>query len=372
MIEDRQLLTYNLSLFAKDGPGGEKTEDATPKKADDARKEGQVAKSRDLAGGISLLALFLCMKYAIGFVGEKFLEIFPLYYKTISRYVTEGMNSTSASGLINDVIIKSVIIMAPFFAVGVAVAFFSEKIQIRWKVTTKPMQPKFSKMNPINGFKKLFSKETIMEFVKSLMKMGVIAYLAYSTIINYKDSLYSFYEISLNQSLALMFDIVINLGIKISIAMIVIGIIDFIFQKWKFRQDIKMSKQEVKDEYKNSEGDPTVKGQQKQRMRQAAQRRMMQSVPEADVVITNPTHFAVALKYEQNSGQAPIVIAKGSDFLAGKIKEIARDNNVEIVENKSLARMLYYNVDIGNEIPGELYQAVAEVLAYVYRIKNKI
>ena len=152
----------------------------------------------------------------------------------------------------------------------------------------------------------------------------------------------------------------------------VIALADYMVKKFKQKKDLRMSKQEVKDEYKNQEGDPKIKAQQKQRMMQASRRRMMQSIPDADVVITNPTHYAVVLKYDNTTGQAPVVVAKGADYLAQKIKEIAKENNVEIVENKPLARMLYSNVDVGNEIPAELYQSVAEVLAYVYRIKNKV
>ena len=167
--------------------------------------------------------------------------------------------------------------------------------------------------------------------------------------------------------------IVINTGVKISIVYLLIGFADYIYQKHKFKEDMKMTKQEVKDEYKQSEGDPHVKGQIKQKMREASRRRMMQELPQADVVITNPTHLAVAVKYDrENSKAAPIVIAKGADYLAGKIKEVAREHDIEIVENKPLARMLYYNVEIGMEIPPELYQMVAEVLAYVYRLKGKV
>ena len=167
-----------------------------------------------------------------------------------------------------------------------------------------------------------------------------------------------------------MGNIIIEFGIEISIIFIVIGIVDYIFQKWKFGEDMKMTKQEVKDEYKNTEGNPEIKGRIRQKMREASQRRMMQDVPKADVVITNPTHFAVAIKYDAEVSKAPIVVAKGEDYLAQKIKEVAREHNVEIVENKPLARMLYHNVDIGAEIPPELYQAVAEVLAMVYHMKN--
>ena len=161
-----------------------------------------------------------------------------------------------------------------------------------------------------------------------------------------------------------------NIRIQL-IAVLIIGLADYIYQKYKFNQDMKMTKQEVKDEFKNTEGNPEIKAQIRRKMRQASQRRMMQSVPEADVVITNPTHFAVAIKYEPGVSRAPVVLAKGEDYLAQKIKDAARENDIEIVENKPLARALYYNVDIGSEIPPELYQAVAEVLAFVYKVKNK-
>ena len=183
---------------------------------------------------------------------------------------------------------------------------------------------------------------------------------------------YNFYNISLEAAIIRMGDVLLDVGITISVIYLIVGIADFIFEYVKFKNDMKMSKQELKDEWKDTEGNPEVKNQQKRRMNETSRRRMMQAVPEADVVITNPTHFAVALKYEQNSGKAPVVVAKGEDYLAQKIKETARENQVEIVENKPLARMLYYNVDLGSEIPQELYQAVAEVLAFVWKVKHKI
>jgi flagellar biosynthetic protein FlhB len=172
------------------------------------------------------------------------------------------------------------------------------------------------------------------------------------------------------QAIMLCGTVIINAGLKISLVYLVIGLADFIYQKYRFNEDMKMTKQEVKDEYKNTEGDPQIKGRQRRKMQEVSQKRMMQDVPKADVVITNPTHFAVALKYEAEVSSAPVVLAKGEDYLAQKIKEVARENKIEIVENKPLARMLYHNVDVGAEIPPELYQAVAEVLAAVYKAKN--
>jgi flagellar biosynthetic protein FlhB len=204
----------------------------------------------------------------------------------------------------------------------------------------------------------------------AIVKITVIALIAYFSIRKNANDLFILYEISLNQAIALVGNIILNTGLKISVVYLIVGLADYVYQKHKFSEDMKMTKQEVKDEYKNTEGDPQIKGQQRRKMQEASQRRMMQDVPKADVVITNPTHLAVALKYDANTGKAPVVLAKGEDYLAQKIKEKAKENNVEIVENKPLARMLYHNVEIGEEIPPELYQAVAEVLATVYRMKN--
>ena len=218
----------------------------------------------------------------------------------------------------------------------------------------------------------MFSIQALFEFVLSIFKVVLFTAVAYSVIKDYMGVFVTAYDLTIPDCLSVLFDMVVALGIKISIVYLIIALADWVFQKWKHKKDLRMTKQEVKDEYKNQEGDPKVKSQQRQRMQQASRRRMMQSVPEADVVITNPTHFAVALKYDNTVSMAPVVVAKGADYLAFKIRDLARENHVEIVENKPLARMLYANVEVGNEIPPELYQAVAEVLAYVYKLQNKV
>ena len=195
-------------------------------------------------------------------------------------------------------------------------------------------------------------------------------YVAYTSIKDHQNDLFILYDIPLGQAIALCGEVVIDAGLKISIVYLVVGIADYAYQKFRFNEEMKMTKQEVKDEYKNTEGNPEIKGRQRQRMREASRRRMMQDVPKADVVITNPTHLAVAIKYEPELNKAPIVLAKGEDYLAQKIRELAKENRIEIVENKPLARMLYANVDVGSEIPPELYQAVAEILAMVYNMKE--
>lgn len=273
--------------------------------------------------------------------------------------------------LMSDALIQILIVCVPFFAFGFVVTALISVIQVGWKVTGKPLQPKFDKFNPINGFKRIFSKDSIFELVKSILKIFVIVYVAYTSIRGHAQDIFILYEIPLMQAIMLCGTVIINAGLKISLVYLVIGLADFIYQKYRFNEDMKMTKQEVKDEFKNTEGNPEIKGRQRQRMREASRRRMMQDVPKADVVITNPTHFAVAIKYDAETSKAPVVLAKGEDYLAQKIKEAAREHHIEIVENKPLARMLYANVDIGQEIPPELYQAVAEILAMVYNMREK-
>ena len=295
-------------------------------------------------------------------------------YGRIPDFVRENavdVTEKSVAALMSDALIQILIVCVPFFAFGFVVTALISVIQVGWKVTGKPLQPKFDKFNPINGFKRIFSKDSIFELVKSILKIFVIVYVAYTSIRGHAQDIFILYEIPLMQAIMLCGTVIINAGLKISLVYLVIGLADFIYQKYRFNEDMKMTKQEIKDEFKNTEGNPEIKGRQRQRMREASRRRMMQDVPKADVVITNPTHFAVAIKYDAETSKAPIVLAKGEDYLAQKIKEAAREHHIEIVENKPLARMLYANVDIGQEIPPELYQAVAEILAMVYNMREK-
>lgn len=372
-MEEKRYLCYNLQYFAKDGPGGEKTEDPTGKHLDDARKDGQVCKSQELDYAVTLLAMFLTFKFGIGTIGTKLLENFQWIYNRIPDFI-ETENRITMQGfenLLNQVILRLLEIVLPIFLIGCLAGFLIQRVQIKWKVTSKPLKPKFNKLNPVSGMKKLFSKEKIFELVKSIAKILLIFFIVKGELQDKLGYLKLLYNVPLLEAISFMGVTTIDLGIKISLYYLVIGFADWLYQKHKFKEDMKMTKQEVKDEMKNSEGDPAIKGKQRQKMREASMRRMMGSVPTADVVITNPTHYAVALKYDAESGSAPILVAKGQDHLAAKIKEAAKENHVEIVENKPLARMIYHNVEIDEEIPPELYQAVAEILAYVYSLKNK-
>lgn len=366
-LKDRRF-AYNLQFF---GEGGDKTEKATPKKLDDARKEGRVARSSDLINGFMLLLMFFVLKLFGGIMANLFLDSFVKYYNKASDISMEVFDVKQAVNLSNEIVIDIVIASLPVLIGSFVVALVGNIVQVGWKVTSKPLKPKLDRLNPIGGFKRMFSQEKVVELIKSILKVLAIALVAYNEVKDRWKFILNLYDFEFMQAVLNIFDIVLDVGIKISVIFVIIGLADFGYQKWKHLHDLRMSKQEVKDEMKQSEGDPQIKGQIRQKMREGARRRMMQDLPKADVVITNPTHFAVAVKYDKETAEAPYVLAKGADYVAANIKEVAKQNNIEIVENKPLARMLYYNVEIGDQIPPELYQMVAEVLAYVYSVKNK-
>lgn len=367
----RGMYSMNLQFFADSGGGGEKTEDATTKRLQDARKEGQVARSQELITAAMLLALFLAIKLFVGFIGNRLLLTFYESYSYIGIYAADLATINIGGAIIQNAMVNILLMLLPVFVFAMVPAIAMNVFQVKWKVTGKPLQPKFNRMNPISGFKKIISKDKLFELIKSIAKIGIIFYLAYTTLKGEVDKLEILYELGLLQAVSLIGNLVIDMGIKISAFYFIMGLADYIYQKLKFKKDMKMSKQEVKDEYKQQEGDPQIKGRIKSKMREASMRRMMQSMPDADVVITNPTHFACAIRYDKEKAAAPVLTAKGADYLAQKIKEAAKEYNVPIVENKPLARMLYYNVDLDSEIPPELYQMTAEVLAYVYQLKNQ-
>ena len=366
-LENRRF-AYNLQFF---GEGGDTTEKATPKKLEDARKEGRVARSSDLINGLMLLLMFFVLRIFGNFMAKGFLESFVKYYNKTADISMEIFDVKQAVNLGNEIVFDIVIACLPVLIGSFLVAFVGNVVQIGWKVTTKPLKPKLDRLNPIGGLKRMFSQEKVVELIKSILKVLAIAIVAYNEVKDRWLFILNLYDFEFMQAIVNIFDIVLDVGVKISVLFVIIGIADFGYQKWKHLHDLRMSKQEVKDEMKQSEGDPQVKGRIRQKMREGARRRMMQELPKADVVITNPTHFAVAIKYDKEKAEAPYVLAKGADYVASTIKEAAKEHKIEIVENKPLARMLYYNVEIGEQIPPELYQMVAEVLAYVYSVKNK-
>ena len=372
--QEELLLSFNLQYFAKDGPGGEKTEPATAKKLNDIRKEGQVAKSKEIITAVSLMSVFIVLKVYVGTIGNNFINAFYRFYATFEIVIKDsgfGLQTEMATDIVSLGIKTIVKVIAPILIVGVIIAILGNMLQQSWMVTAKPLKPKASKINPLSGFKRIFSTRQLFELLKNIAMMVILAIVVWNTVKDKVYTLYTFYDVSLNSAIVETGNIIIDLGIRVSAVFLIIGFIDLIYQRQKFKNDNMMTKQEVKDEFKDAEGDPQVKGMIKRRMNEISRRRMMQALPEADVVITNPTHFAVALKYDPDSGKAPIVIAKGADYLAFQIKDKAKELNIEIVENKPLARILYHNIEIGEEIPPELYVAVAEILAMVMRTKNR-
>ena len=375
MNKEQWRMPLDLQWFAKDGEGGEKTEEPTGKKLNDARNDGKVAKSKELNNAVGLIILFIMLQMLMSSLGGGMLGMFDRFYGLIPDFIGQnpgGPSGRAVSQLLGEAMRGIISMVLPFFIVGVIAMVILDILQVKWKITTKPMQPKLSKFNPMNGIKRIFSKDSLIELLKSIAKIILIAVITYMSVQENLHNLLLLYDISLMRAVMLVGSIVLDTGLRISLAYLVLGFADLIYQKWKFHEEMKMTKQEVKDEYKNAEGDPQIKSKQRARMREASQRRMMQDVPKADVDITNPTHYAVALKYDAEEAQAPVVLAKGTDYLALQIKEKAKEADVEIVENKPLARMLYANVEIGEEIPPELYQTVAEILAAVYRLKNKL
>lgn len=369
------LLEYDLQFFAQEGPGGEKTEEPTGKKLDDARKEGQVAKSQEIASSFTLLALFIMLKAWLPTTAKQLGELFEGFYGRFDYFssLPSYVDATDAySDMISFALIRIAVIILPFLIMSFVVAFVSDIAQVKWKPTRKPLEPKLSKLNPINGVKRIFSLQKLVEVLKSVLKIAVMCGIIYNELADNIGAILILYDIPLMQGVISAGNLLIDTGLKIAAVFVVIAFADYAFQKWKFHRDMKMTKQEVKEEYKSTEGDPQIKGKIRQRMQEASRRRMMNNLPKADVVITNPTHFAVAIRYDKSVAEAPLVIAKGADYMALKIRESAKEYNIQIVENKPLARALYANTEIGDQIPPELYVPVAEILAAVYRADGRV
>jgi flagellar biosynthetic protein FlhB len=363
-------MKISLQLFAE-GPGGEKTEKATSKKREDARKKGNVLKSVDVINAFMLLFAYFAIKVFGGWIYEH-VSLFAT--RVLSVYILDG-DSFTLNGLLRifvDAILTFVICVGPTLAIVFVAAFALNAAQVGFQFTTEPISFKPNKINPISGFKRMFSMKSVVKLLQSLLKIVFIGILTYVYIFNRINNLMQLMGTSdIYTTVAKGLEFVFDLMFQIIMAMLILAFFYFLYQWWQHEKDLKMTKQEVKEEFKQMEGDPKVKSKIKEKQRQISMQRMMSEVPKADVVITNPTHFAVALKYDLEVSDAPVVLAKGQDYVAFRIKQIAKDNNIEVVENKPLARSLYDGAEVGEKIPVELYQAVAEVLAFVYNLKNK-
>jgi len=358
-------LRLNLQFFA-----GEKTEKATSKKRLDSRKKGQVLKSQDVTSAIVLLSVFLFLFFSAGFMRDRF---FLFFKHSFSEYIPmKSYNANTVMLVYMDVLMSMAIILLPIMLVAMTAAVAGNLLQFGLLFTAEPLKVDLKKIDPIKGLKRIFSIRAIVELLKSILKISFIGSVTFIIVYSNIDRVLGLAFKSPWDTMTTVGGLAALMGITASFTLLFISIIDFIYQKYDYEKNLRMSKQDVKDEHKNSDGDPMIKSRIKQRQREMAMRRMMQEIPNADVIITNPTHYAIAIKYSDGEMDAPIIVAKGVDFVAQKIKLIAQEHEIVTVENRPLARSLYDQVEIGQNVPEEFFKAIAEILAYVYRIQRKI
>ncbi len=355
--------------MSEEADDSQKTEDPTPKRLEESRKKGQVALSREINNWIMLLAATLLIAFAAPSMFARLKEFLKAYIEHAAD-VPEGPGGV-ASVLSASFWVVLAILALPLIVLAFS-AFIGPFIQVGPLFAPEVIKPDFSKVSPLKGFKRLFSMRALMEFAKGLLKISIISVVGLILLQPFYDTA----EHLVGQPLPIMLDellaLVIRLMTGVLVALLIIAVIDLVYQRAEHMKKMRMTKQEIKDEYKQSEGDPHVRAKLRQLRAERARQRMMQSVPQADVVITNPTHFAIALKYNPDTMDAPVCVAKGIDEIALRIREVAKENNIVLYENKPLARMLYDTVEIDEMVPQEHYKAVAEVISYVFKLKGKL
>ena len=350
-------------------PGDSKTEKATPKKRRDERKKGHVAVSKEVGMILSLLGIFLMLRM-----------LFPLMYRTLRDYMIKYLSLAPAAETISDytvsifwdtagAVAKSAL---PILIVAVVLAVLGTGVQTRFIFTKSNMVPKFSKLNPLQGIKNMVSLKSLMELIKNIIKIVILVLILYQIIKGDLRAVSRTIDMDIKESSVYVLNAIMDMIIKVSIVFFAIAAVDYFYQRWDYERQIKMSKQEIKEEFKQTEGNPEIKGRIRSLQRERARSRMMQAVPTADVIVRNPTHFAVALRYDIEKDNAPVLVAKGMDELALRIVAVGEENGVHVLENKLLARGIYASTQVGREIPSEYYGVVAEILVYVYRLNNKI
>lgn len=346
----------------------EKTEAPTPRRIEEARERGQIARSTDLTAALLLLAATGVLYLGGSFMGEALLDTVSTM---LGRSQQMSITDVEAQRTVIDAMLRFGLAIAPMLLVLVVVGIAANLIQGGFVVSTQPLVPSFDKLNPISGFGRMFGKRSLARLAGSMLKLTTLTVVAYACIMSDFERMALLSLVGVKEMIAGSSAIIIGMCFKMSGVLIVLAIFDYIYQRWQFSQDMRMSKQEIREEMKRMEGDPMIREHRRQMQRQMIMHRMSREVPKADAVITNPTHFAIAIRYDQNSMAAPRVVAKGADLLARRIREIAMENDVPIIEKPSLARALYKSVEIGQEVPAEFYKAIAEVLAFVYRMNNR-
>jgi len=356
---------FNLQIF---GDAGEKTEPATPRRREKARDEGQVCQSKDLNAVVEILAglivIFFYANYAV--------RMFVSWTKDVITYI--GGGTLKDEGWLiwptETAIWNYFVAWIPIGVVAVIACIIVIIRQVGWKISFKPFALKLDRLNPIKGLKKIISLRSLVELVKGLLKASIFAWIIYIAIANKLPEAIYTVRIPFESGVSVLGENLWGLAIRLALLLLVIAIADYAYQKWDYEKKLKMSKHEVKEEHKQTEGDPLIKSKIRQRQREMAKKRMMASVPKSDVVITNPTTLAIALHYDRKLMQAPIVLAKGKGLIARRIRDIAIEHGIPVLEKKPLVWALYDSVEVGDEVPAEFYKAVAEVLAFVYKLKK--
>lgn len=353
--------------MAENADGSEKTEEPSEKKLREAREKGQIPRSRELTTLLMTLSAALYFLY----FGQGMLQGFiTIMTKGLSFDRQHAFDFQKMTDLILALFQEAIVMLLPFIALMVFIALVSPMLLGGWTFTTSTWIPKLSKLNPVSGIKRMFSMKALMELLKALAKFLLVLSVATYYLYTVFDQLLAVSQESLYQGMLHSAVLIMQAFVFVSLSLLIVAMIDVPFQLWEHTKQLKMTKQEVKEEFKQQEGNPEVKGRIRQLQRQMAQQRMMQQVPEADVIVTNPTHYAVALKYDPDTMREPTVVAMGVDFMASQIRTIAQEHNIPVIEAPPLARALYYNADIDQPIPYELFKAVAAILAYVFQLRQ--
>ena len=359
-------LIIDLQLFSE-----EKTEKATPKKIKESREKGQVLQSRELNSAFVLLGTFMLLSYLTGYIG-RVIQNFIIYIYGEYMHLNYVFTVKNVNRLVLIIFFNLLKITLPIGFICLLIGVVTSYLQVGYLFTTKTLAFQLERLNPISGFKRMFSLNSLVELFKCFVKIVFVGFVIYRYAFKQINLIINSISLDIDSIMSILKEITISIGYRAGVVLLILAILDYLYQKYDYDKRLMMTKQEVKEEFKQTEGNPQIKSRIKEKQRQISMRRMMEDVPKADVIITNPTHYAIAIQYDASEFEAPKVLAKGKDLIAENIKEIANDNNLPIVENRELARSLYESVEIGGFIPPELYQAVAEILAYVYRINNKI
>ena len=347
----------------------EKTEQATPKKRRDERKKGNVFSSNDLVAAFFILAVFFSMNLCSNLFMQTLMDCMKKWLSACTGQ--EVFTVAFVQTIFIDVVKVFCLTAGPMLIIGIMINVLGTGAQTRFLFSGENLKMKFSRLNPLEGIKKMFSLKALVELAKNLLKIAAIAAVIYNQLIDRLAEFALLLDMDVRAGLVYIAGAIYSTVMSVGAVFLGIGAADLFYQWFQFERDMRMTKQEIKEEYKQMEGDPQIKGRIKQKQREMAQRRMMQEVPSADVIIRNPTHYAIAVRYQPEKNNAPVVVAKGAGYVALHIIGCAEDNNITMVENKPLARALYEKVDIDREIPPEFYSAVAEVLAFVYNLKKK-